>query len=533
MISSHIISSESLINSDSYELIIQFSNNNPSIKKISKFLNNNFSIDITLDKDIINGFNHDSSNIEGYAEALCRPKTTLECSIVFKLCSLLKIPITISAGRTNLTGSATPMGGIILSITQMNSISNIDIPNKKITSSPGVYLEDLRNYVIDESNQKLIFPVDPTSRKEAMVGGSISCNASGFTPGEKGAMRYWVGGLELILSNGEIIKANRGEYISKDGQFIITHSNGDKSKVLVPTYERVEIKNASGPFSASNGTMDLIDLIVGSEGLFCCISKATLNLQDRPSDYLNLFIKLKDEGDALKLYSDFSHSLLGDMSSLSGFEYFGENCSSYMVHQEYLFDQDFRVGVYVQIPVYNEDIDCVIERWYNILINFEYITKDEQILSLNEPRNWKTFFEARHSIPVNALQKAKEYKIKSIITDTIVPPSSFSEFICETHKLIKNHSIDYLLFGHLGDCHLHFHLIPNLNNEKDAINCYRRIIQLSSKLNGVYSAEHGTGKRKKQDFIECYGKVAADQVKKCKEGFDPYFLLNSGNVVDK
>ena len=78
-----------------------------------------------------------------------------------------------------------------------------------------------------------------------------------------------------------------------------------------------------------------------------------------------------------------------------------------------------------------------------------------------------------------------------------------------------------------------FHLIPDSENERDAIDCYHRIIQLSSKLGGVYSAEHGTGKRKKQDFIECYGDAAADQVKKCKEAFDPHFLLNSGNVIDK
>ena len=76
-------------------------------------------------------------------------------------------------------------------------------------------------------------------------------------------------------------------------------------------------------------------------------------------------------------------------------------------------------------------------------------------------------------------------------------------------------------------------LYDYLNKIKDAIDCYHKIIQLSSKLGGVYSAEHGTGKRKKQDFIECYGTIAVDQVKKCKEAFDPHFLLNSGNVVDK
>ena len=533
MINSHVLSAKSLISSDNKKLIEQFVSANPSIKEVSKFLIKEFLIDITLDKDIIGGFNHDWSNMAGYADALCRPKNTLECSIVIKLCNLLKIPITISAGRTNLTGSATPLGGVILSISQINSIDGIDIQNKKITASPGVYLEEIRNYVLNESKQQLIFPVDPTSRKEAMLGGAISCNASGFTPGEKGAMRYWVSGFEIILSNGEIIKANRGQYISKDGEFIINYSNEDNTKIVVPTYDRVEIKNASGPFSASDGIIDFIDLIIGSEGLFGCIASATLNLQDRPSDYLNLFIKLKDESDALKLYSYFNNYLSGDMSSLSGFEYFGENCASYMEHQEYFFNHDFSVGVYIQIPTYSEDIDFIIEKWYDILMNFECINKDEQIISLNDSHSWKTFFEARHSIPANALQKSKEYNTASIITDTIVPPESFGEFVKETHKLIQNNNIDYLLFGHLGDCHLHFHLIPNSNNEKDAIDCYHKIIQLSSKLSGVYSAEHGTGKRKRQDFIECYGKAAVNQVKKCKEGFDPNFLLNPGNVIDK
>ena len=89
------------------------------------------------------------------------------------------------------------------------------------------------------------------------------------------------------------------------------------------------------------------------------------------------------------------------------------------------------------------------------------------------------------------------------------------------------------MFGHLGDCHLHFHLIPSIENEKNAIDCYRKIIQISAELGGVYSAEHGTGKRKKQDFIECYGNAGINQIIECKKGFDPNFLFNSGNVVDR
>ena len=535
MLSSHIIKSFDIIDSDTQNLINTFLSitTSPSIIDVAKFLEETLSINTTTDMDIIAGYNHDWSNLEGYAEALCRPINEIECAIVMRVCYILNIKMTISAGRTNLTGSATPKGGIIISVTQMNDIGNIDYKDNSIDCSPGVYLEDLRTYVTSESQNKLEFPVDPTSRKEAMVGGAISCNASGFVPGEKGAMRYWITGLDFLLPNGEMVKINRGKYISNNGEFIIHKVDNTETIIKVPTYDRVNLKNASGPFSSTDGKMDFVDLIIGSEGIFGCITNTTLKLKNRPTDYLNLFIKLKNENEAFELYSYFSNYFSGDMSHLSGFEYFGENCSSYMSHEEYLFDKDYSVGIYIQIPIHNEDIDNIIEKWYGILIEFKYITEDEQILSLNDSHNWKTFFEARHSIPANALQQAKENKTASIITDTIVPPSSFCEFIKKTHQLIQNKKIDYLLFGHLGDCHLHFHLIPNQENEAIAIDCYHKIIKLSSDLGGVYSAEHGTGKRKRQDFIDCYGQEAAMQIVICKQSFDPKFLLNTGNVINQ
>ena len=58
------------------------------------------------------------------------------------------------------------------------------------------------------------------------------------------------------------------------------------------------------------------------------------------------------------------------------------------------------------------------------------------------------------------------------------------------------------------------------------------MVDLSSKLGGVYSAEHGTGKRKRNDFVKCYGIKAVKMVEKSKKAFDPDLLLNKGNVVN-
>ena len=119
----------------------------------------------------------------------------------------------------------------------------------------------------------------------------------------------------------------------------------------------------------------------------------------------------------------------------------------------------------------------------------------------------------------------------SILTDTIVPPENFQKFLDSAHDMLQKSEIEYLLFGHLGDCHLHFHLIPTRDQQQKALEIYQHIVQKSAELGGVYSAEHGTGKRKRNDFIECYGQEGTQQVLESKSALDPHLLLNRGNVI--
>ena len=494
-----------------------------NINEVVKWIQDIWNLDITLDPDIIKGYLRDWSNIEGQAIGLCRPKDNLESAIIIRIFYHLKIPYTISAGKTNLTGSATPMGGFVISIENLKGTKPI-VNDDKVTSSPGIYLEDMRKEVLAQTNNKLYYPVDPTSRKEAMIGGTVSCNASGFVPGEQGATRYWTDGLELILPNGRIIKYKRGDYISKDSKFEL-----DGRVIEVPNYNRPDIKNASGPYTCGNGEIDLIDLIVGSEGMFGLITECTFKLKPRPKNYLDLFIILESEKYATKFHNYLNRIL--KLEQLTALEYFGYNCQSYMINREHFFKDDSEVGIYIQVPLYEQSVDEACSDWLEIVSKSDCNINDERIYVLNDQKSWDLFFEARHSMPELALKRTKELNGVSIITDTIVPPENFSEFLEKTHSLIRKANIEYLLFGHLGDCHLHFHLIPSKEQEREAISIYDNIIDISSKLDGVYSAEHGTGKRKKMDFIKCYGKSAAKQVRKTKLSFDQYMLLNQGNVI--
>ena len=504
---------------------------NIDIVEISKFLIDDYGIDAQLDQDIIKPFTRDWSNIpDGKADLLVRPKTAEECAIILRLCKVQKIPLTISAGQTNLTGSATPTGGIVLSTSYLKEIPiSLNMDNQSVRTSVGIPLEEMRNKILKSSNNTLYYPVDPTSRHDAYVGGTLSCNASGFMPGEKGATRYWVEEIEFILLNGYSLNIKRGDYISKNGEFILECDN-ELISLPIPKYKRPNIKNASGPFSSADADIDFIDLIIGSEGIFGLITECTLNLDTKPKNSLELFLRLKNEEEAIALHQFLYDYFENDMSKVTALEYFGYNCYDYMKNNNFLFNNSEEVGIYIQVPI-NDDIDVKTSEWSDLLLRFNPKFNLDNIIVLNDSMNWKRFFEARHSIPDNALMKTRQLGGISIITDTIVPIENFKKYLEKIHLKIRESNIEYLLFGHLGDCHLHFHLIPNAEQNALSLEIYDYMVDLSAEFGGVYSAEHGTGKRKKNDFRKCYGDNAVEMIRKTKLAVDPDFLLNNGNII--
>ncbi len=489
----------------------------------------NFDIDCSYDKEMIKPFYKDWSNMDGYADLLVKPINTIQCSIIFKICFYCNILLTISGGKTNLTGSATPLGGIVLSTIRLKK-PEVKINGDKVISSVGIELELMRRQVLELSNNNLYYPVNPTSRNDASVGGTLSCNASGFIPGEKGATRYWVRDVEFLLPNGDIVQIHRNKYISNNGYFKLDY-NGSLIDIPVPTYTRPKIKNASGLYSDKNGKIDLIDLVIGSEGILGMITSCALGLESNPKDYLELFISLESESKALDLH-DFLYKFFNyDLGQINALEYFGYNCQNYMKHKEFFFTNN-DVGVYIKIPIYNKSLDTKIEEWIGIIESFDAKFNLDHIIVLNNPMTSKKFFEARHSIPDNALTKTKKLGGVSIITDTIVPHHNYKIYLEKVHHKLRELKIEYLLFGHLGDCHLHFHLIPSIEQEKHCLDVYDYLIDLSADLGGVYSGEHGTGKRKRNDFKKCYGQDSVEMIKNLKLSLDPNNYLNKGNLVN-
>lgn len=508
-----------------------------ALPSLAAFLRERFGTAIECDADIVAGFSGDSSNLPGSAQGLCRPASARECAVLLRACSQAAIPVTVSGGRSNLTGSATPDGGIVLSLVRLLSADGaagppfaVDAAARTVRGAVGMILEDLRQGVRRATDGRLFYPVDPTSRSDASVGGTVACNASGFIPGPTGATREWVREVDLVLPDGALVHAARGQYVSRAGRFVLQTGDGRRAWP-VPRYPRPAVKNAGGPFSAPDGVMDLVDLIVGSEGLFGVVTGCTLGLRASPDAVLDLFFSLPDEPAALAFFRATRAHLHDDLSGLGALEYFGVNCVRHMTHREVLFKGADQAGIYLQVPLYGRAAEAAAEEWMNVILESGCGVQDDAVMLLDSERNWTLFMESRHSLPANALEVVKHRGAFTIMTDTVVPFNRFEEFLAFTHLLLDDAGMEYLAFGHLGDCHLHFTLLPFREQIEKGVMLYDAIVAKSAELGGVYSGEHGTGKRKRQDFLRCYGAAAADEVRRCKAAVDPGWVLNRGNVI--
>lgn len=93
--------------------------------------------------------------------------------------------------------------------------------------------------------------------------------------------------------------------------------------------------------------------------------------------------------------------------------------------------------------------------------------------------------------------------------------------------------MEYVLFGHLGDFHLHLNLLPHNSDELEkALGVYNKIMDLTINRGGTVSAEHGIGKIKTSYLRKMYGEHVLQEMMLVKSELDPHWLLNPGNLFE-
>jgi D-lactate dehydrogenase (cytochrome) len=143
----------------------------------------------------------------------------------------------------------------------------------------------------------------------------------------------------------------------------------------------------------------------------------------------------------------------------------------------------------------------------------------------------------RHFVPetINAIiaQRKKEYHdVHKIGTDMAVPDDALWKYLKFYEDTLDNQRMEYVIFGHIGNNHLHVNMLPRNNQEvKQGMDNYLLFAKKAIELGGTISAEHGCGKLKRTFLEVMYGRQGISEMQAVKKALDPKWILNRGDMI--
>ena len=465
------------------------------------------------DPQAISPYLQDASNyVGGYADKVVIPESIEELSSFLKTNTQ---QITIAGAGTGLTASRIPQTGCIISLERFDSID--DPENGIIDVGPAASLANLYKKL---ETTEYFYPPNPTESL-ASIGGTLATNASGSRSYKFGATRDYVLEADIVLVDGNSITLKRGLSIDNP----INISNGQQLCFPEISYKSPLGKNAAGYYVRPN--MDWLDLFIGSDGTLGIFTRVRLKLDVRPASFISgiLFFHTEEEcWDFVDLIKKTNSKFINPCS----LEYFDRHSLNRLRKKFGNIPLNAQSALFFENDIDRQsDHDPALDAWFDYL-------KESSALSdswiAQSRSDLKRFHDFRHAIPILLNEENSRLKRTKIGTDMAVPSSHFLDMMFFYKKELEGKGIDYVIFGHVGDNHLHINFLPDEQDISKAHDLYFMLVRQVLDWNGTVSAEHGIGKLKKKYFLMMVGEDSLTQLKTIKGIFDPEFILGKGNI---
>lgn len=441
---------------------------------------------VFIGENINEDFSHDElGGISKMPDTVVEVQNTEEVSKIMTYAYENNLPVVARGSGTGLVGASVPLhGGIMINLTKMNNILEIDEENLTLTVEPGVLLMEIGKYVEEHD---LFYPPDP-GEKSATIGGNINTNAGGMRAVKYGVTRDYVRGLEVVLPNGKVIEVG--------------------GKV---------VKNSSG--------YSIKDLICGSEGTLGIVTKAILKLLPLPKKAISLLIPFPNLEKAINTVP----KIIKSKSIPTAIEFMQREVI--LAAEEFLGKKfpDNSSDAYLLLTFdgnSKEDIERDYDRVAQICL--EEGALDVYITDTDERK--EAVWSARGAF----LEAVKATTTEMDECDVVVPRNRVAEFVKYTDELQEQFNIRIRSFGHAGDGNLHVYVLRDELSqeewEKKLSEVFECMYKKSVELNGLVSGEHGIGYAKRPYLFEQYGDDYMELMRNIKLAFDPKNILNPGKV---
>jgi len=433
----------------------------------------------------------------GACALLARPETTEETAAVVRICNEAGLRIVPQGGNTSRVGSATPDESgsqVLLSLSRMNRVRDIDPTDYTMTVEAGCVLKDVQDRAAEQDR---LFPLSLGAEGSCMIGGNIASNAGGINVLRYGNTRDLVLGLEVVLPTGEIWNGLR--QLRKD-----------------------------------NTGYDLKHLYIGSEGTLGVITAAVLKLFPLPKERATALCALRDLDACLELLArarEASGDALSSFELLAGitldFAYKHIDTARPALDASYDWTVLMEFSGLESGHAMQSALEAMLES------AFEDGVVVDAVLAQSEQQRADLWFLRE------AIVEAQAYEGASIKHDVSVPVSKVPEFIRTSNQALIDHmpGIRPYPFGHVGDGNIHYNITQPDGMEPAAFMTMAEEIHdivhgITHGLNGSISAEHGIGQLKRDELKRYKTGLELNLMKAVKSALDPKGLMNPGKVLD-
>lgn len=432
----------------------------------------------------------------GVTPLVLRPGSVAEVSAILKLASETGTPIVPQGGNTGLVGGQMPDRSgheLVVSLSRLNRIREVDVSSGTITAEAGVTLHALHE-AADATGR--LFPLSLASQGSAQIGGNLSSNAGGTAVLAYGNARELCLGVEVVLPTGEVLDDLRK--LKKD-----------------------------------NTGYDLKNLFVGAEGTLGIITAAVLKLYPQPKGREVAWVGLESSAAALALFRLASDTA---GASLTAFELMVDEALSFVLkHAPHVAaplasQHPWHVLIEISSGRSAADARALIEEI--LAEGFEVgLVSDAAVSASLAQAN--ELWRLRES-----MSEAQKPEGASIKHDVSVPVAAIPAFIDEAWRAVTSvePAARLVCFGHMGDGNLHYNISQPAGGDGAAfLALYRRmndaVHEVVRAYGGSISAEHGIGRMKRDELIATAPPLAIDLMRRVKVAFDPAGIMNPNKVI--
>ena len=409
-----------------------------------------------------------------------KPANAREISQVMRLANEEGFPVYPRGGGTGVCAGAIPTrDGVVLSLERLDKVKEVDKENLMAVVQAGVTLSQLLEAVESEG---LLFPPHPGD-EGAQVGGLVACNAGGTRAVKYGIVRNYVKGLEVVLPTGEIV-------------------------------------TMGGKLLKNNTGLDLMQLMIGSEGILGIVTKVILRLYPKSAGPVTLVVSFDDRHAAIRSVPKILQSGVIPMAV----EYVDRDLME--ATAKYLgttWPATKGVAHLIAIVTGTSE-DDVYEQCQKIS---EICERNGSVDSLMaEGRE-----EQAHILHIRS-ETSMTYKAETAeILDVTVPPAAIGDLMDEIDRLAAEYETKIPMVAHAGDGNFHPTLMLELKQRGVVKEVKRRIYASAVEMGGVISGEHGVGKTRLGDIEMCLDAKSLQLMRGLKQLFDPNNVLSPDSAI--